>query len=394
MGPARSPDVDGVQAQEDPGAACGLAARLAGRSTGVVLGDDPQLVGEAGVVAVEGGEGGEVAAHGSTVDLLTVQDKQRLSTNHSVLAYGVEMLDVNRLRVFRAVVASGSVQAAARHLGYTPSTISQHITSLQRETGLTLFEKAGRGIVPTATGLLLASESEEVMGSLARLTGMVDDLRAGHTGGLEIASFASAAQVWLPQVVHRLREEFPGLVVDLALNELVARPESLTADIDVRVEDPQSQGSEVPGRCRRVLAEESYVCVVPADHPLAGRGEIGLVDLADQSWIRDDRIESMCTQIINRAAAAAGVGPNYVARSDDHHTAMAFVAAGVGVCVLPRLAALAAPAGTVVLDLSEPVPRRRIVALLRDSAEGSPAAQRAIELLTEAARGVDGARAA
>ncbi|MDN5793293.1 MAG: LysR family transcriptional regulator, partial [Brevibacterium aurantiacum] len=44
------------------------------------------------------------------------------------------MLDVNRLRVFRAVIASGSVHAAATHLGYTPSTISQHLSVLQRET--------------------------------------------------------------------------------------------------------------------------------------------------------------------------------------------------------------------------------------------------------------------
>ena len=253
---------------------------------------------------------------------------------------------------------------------------------------------AGRGIAPTATGRLLAAESEELMGNLARLTGMVDDLRAGHTGGLEIASFSSAAQQWVPSVVRRLREEFPGLVVDLALNETALQQQGLRADIDIRVEDPEAEVPETPGLCRRVLAEEAYVCVVPRDHPLADRGEIGLADLVDEAWIRDDRVESMYTQIINRAAAAAGVTPNYVARSDDHHTAMAFVAAGVGVCVLPRLAALTVPAGTAVLEVRDPVPRRRIVALLRDSSETNPAAQRAIDLLLEAARGVDEARAA
>ena len=253
---------------------------------------------------------------------------------------------------------------------------------------------AGRGIAPTATGRLLAAESEELMGNLARLTGMVDDLRAGHTGGLEIASFSSAAQQWVPSVVRRLREEFPGLVVDLALNESALQQQGLRADIDIRVEDLEVEVPETPGLCRRVLAEETYVCVVPRDHPLADRGEIGLADLVDEAWIRDDRVESMYTQIINRAAAAAGVTPNYVARSDDHHTAMAFVAAGVGVCVLPRLAALTVPAGTAVLEVRDPVPRRRIVALLRDSSETNPAAQRAIDLLLEAARGVDEARAA
>ena len=198
----------------------------------------------------------------------------------------------------------------------------------------------------------------------------------------------------MPGVVRRLREEYPGLVIDLALNETANQQQGLRADIDIRVEDPEADAPETPGRCRRVLAEEPYVCIVSRDHALAGRREIGLVDLDGEAWIRDDRVESMCTRIINRAAAAAGVTPNYVARSDDHHTAMAFVAAGAGVCVLPRLAGLAAPAGTVVLELGEPVPRRRVVALLRDSAEGSPAAQRAIALLVDAAGEVDASQAA
>ena len=55
------------------------------------------------------------------------------------------MLDVHRLRVFRSVVASGSIQAAANNLGYTPSAVSQHVTALQRETGLALILAVGSG---------------------------------------------------------------------------------------------------------------------------------------------------------------------------------------------------------------------------------------------------------
>ena len=59
------------------------------------------------------------------------------------------MLDVHRLRVLRTVVATGSVGAAASTLGYTPSAVSQHLATLQRETGLLLIERKGRGIEPT-----------------------------------------------------------------------------------------------------------------------------------------------------------------------------------------------------------------------------------------------------
>lgn len=304
------------------------------------------------------------------------------------------MLDVNRLRVFRAVVANGSVHGAATQLGYTPSTVSQHITLLQRETGLTLFEKAGRGIVPTATGRLLAAESEEVMAGLARLTGVVDDIRGGRTGRLEIAAFASASQSWVPSVVGRLREDHPGVVVELALNEIAEDPARSTADIDVRTEEVGEPPTTLAGHCRRVLAEEDYVLVLPAGHRLADSAEVTLAELADEPWIRDDRHNSRCSAIIRRATAAAGVSPAYVARADDHHTAMAFVAAGVGVCVLPRLAGRAAPAGTVVVELADPRPQRRVVAFLRDAAETNPVALRALELLAEQALASGGQLAA
>src|ERR1700761_7536676 len=112
------------------------------------------------------------------------------------------MIDVQRLRGFRAVVASGSVQAAADHLGFTPSAVSQHLSALQRETGLVLFEKAGRGIAPTPAAQVLATESDEVMGSLSRLGGLVDHLREGRTGTVTIGTFDSAAQSWLPHVAQ------------------------------------------------------------------------------------------------------------------------------------------------------------------------------------------------
>ena len=104
------------------------------------------------------------------------------------------MIDMTRLRVFRAVVHAGTVHAAAANLGYSPSSVSQHINALQRETGLTLFEKSGRGITPTPAGLALAEGSEEIMSSFGRLTGLVEDLREGRTGTLTIGTFPSAGQ--------------------------------------------------------------------------------------------------------------------------------------------------------------------------------------------------------
>jgi len=297
------------------------------------------------------------------------------------------MIDVQRLRVFRAVVASGSVQAAADHLGYTPSAVSQQISALQRETGLVLFEKAGRGISPTATAKVLAAESEELMDSLNRLGGVVDHLREGRTGSLTIGAFSSAAQFWLPAVAKGLRRDFPELVLDLTLNELGPEsPATGRRDLDITTEDADADGVERPGHSRHVLTEENYRVAAPRGHELLEEWDtqVPLGALAGQPVIDNDYHGNTCTQIIRNACRAAGFSPHYVARSEDHHTALAFVAAGVGVTILPDLAVPESMAGVDSRELVNPAPRRRIVVHVRDAAADAPPVVRALELLDEA----------
>src|SRR5690606_31688682 len=145
------------------------------------------------------------------------------------------MLDVHRLRVFRSVVASGSVQAAAAALGYTPSAVSQHVAALQRETGLTLLERAGRGVRPTASGLALAAQADGVLARLGEAEAVVADLRAGRTGTLSVAYFASVGAAWLPQVVRRLTTDFPGVRLDLELRETIPDDPDARADVQLVV---------------------------------------------------------------------------------------------------------------------------------------------------------------
>jgi DNA-binding transcriptional LysR family regulator len=301
------------------------------------------------------------------------------------------MIDVQRLRVFRAVVASGSVQAAADHLGFTPSAVSQQISALQRETGLVLFEKAGRGIAPTASAKVLAAESEEVMGSLSRLGGVVEHLRDGRSGSLVIGTFDSAAQMWLPHVAKGLQKEFPDLVLELILDDLAtaASPQPqqpLRRDIDVTTEIAEAQPVERVGYERYVLVEETYRVAIPKGHELLKQypGPVPMAALADVPMIDADFSDTGCAVIVRNACRAAGFSPRYVARSDDHHTALAFVAGRIGVTILPELAVDEAMAGFESRELVSPAPRRRVVAFVRDSSALSPQVCRAVELLQEA----------
>ena len=299
------------------------------------------------------------------------------------------MLDVQRLRVFRAVVASGSVQAAADHLGYTPSAVSQHLSALQRETGLVLFEKAGRGIAPTPAAQVLAAESDEVMGSLSRLGGLVDHLREGRTGTLTIGTFDSAAQEWLPFVARGLQRDYPDLVLEISIDELgtAGQREPSRRDIDLATEPADDPVDDRPGYHHYVLVEESYRVACPQDHPLLEQydGPVPMAALADLPMIDSDFSDTGCALIIRNACRAAGFTPRYVARSDDHHTALAFVAGGLGVTLLPALAVPDQLPGVDSRELVSPAPRRRIVAYVRDASAASEPVGRALQLLHEAA---------
>ncbi|MEI2820794.1 MAG: LysR family transcriptional regulator [Marmoricola sp.] len=187
-------------------------------------------------------------------------------------------IDLTRLRVFRAVLASGTVQAAAQHLGYSPSAVSQQLAALQRETGLTLLEKSGRGLAPTAAGQVLAQRSDEVMGALSRLETLAADLRDGRTGNVVIATVASVGESWIPKIAHTMREEFPEVVLTVDLNEH-PMDASIQPDVDVCTEHPEQAIVPRAGYRRVSIHTEPYVLVVPKTHRFAAEPQVAMSQL-------------------------------------------------------------------------------------------------------------------
>lgn len=291
------------------------------------------------------------------------------------------MLDARRLRVFRAVVASGSVSQAAANLGYTPSAISQHVAALQRETGLQLIERNGRGIEPTTTGQLLADAAGEALERLAALDSVVADLRESRVGSLSVSYFASAGAAWVPPVVAALTREFPDLRVDLRLIELA---DELQAPPDMEIFVEGAASGPLQGYDTYPLLEEPYVAVLPETHRLAGMATIPLLELADEAWVDNDFARGPCRQAVLDACSSVGFSPGFHVETHDYPTAISFVASGVGVTVLPLLGVGALlPPGLVAVPVVDPVPMRRISVRVRESLRENPAARRVIELLRE-----------
>lgn len=289
------------------------------------------------------------------------------------------VVDVHRLRVFRSVVASGSIQAAADNLGYTPSAVSQQVASLQRETGLTLLTRVGRGVEPTAAGLTLAGRIDPLLAEMGDLDGFIADLRQGRSGAIRISFFASAGSAWMPGVVKELGVRFPDLRIDLELREQFDAAAAARTDVQVVVDSPDL----VPPTGYRAhhLLDDPYLAVLPPGHRLAGAEAIELGELADEEWIDNDVVDGWCRKVVVDAALAAGFTPPFRLRTHDYRTAMAFVAEGLGLTIVPRLGIAERPAGLAAVPLTGPTPVRTIHAVTRAATDDQPAIGETLRLL-------------
>jgi DNA-binding transcriptional LysR family regulator len=292
------------------------------------------------------------------------------------------MLDLNRLRILRAVVASRSVSETARRLGYRPSTVSQHLHTLEKEVGFPLIERVGRGIVPTTSAIELAAASAGVLDAMAQLNATTRDLREGSVARLVIGSFASAAYAWMPSITRTLRQEFPGLTLELTIVDAPSGAEG-TVDLEVRSEYPYETPHLPAGYRRKIIGVDSYFVALPPDHELANRETIYFAELGNQDWVEYDFRDDISTEIIKNACGAAGISPRHVARAEDHVTGLAFVAAGIGIAVVPALVASWSGFDVTYVPLLNPTPQRRIVALMKDTIRTNPAARRTVDLLAE-----------
>lgn len=283
------------------------------------------------------------------------------------------MLDPVKLRVLRSVVETGSIRASAEALGYTPSAVSQHLTSLRRETGLELVERSGRGILVTAHARTLAAEAGHALDALDALDRAVEDLRSGRTGTLRLGYATSIAASWVPELAQQVRRAFPDLRLELVLRDCSCE-DLIEAGMDIVVgegaEDPRTEEWE-----GHDILEEGYVAIVGAGHPLVGRSAVRLQEIADEPWVTDDPPESAWFDRIAAACRAVGYSPRVEVNPGDFATVLGFVATGDYVTVQPSVIASDLRPDVVALPLAPPAPRRRLRVQVRRAVSRNPAAQ-------------------
>ena len=148
-------------------------------------------------------------------------------------------LDWNQLKAFLETAETGSLSAAARKLGLTQPTLSRQVAAIEQRMGVTLFERVGKAMVLTPTGLDLL-EHARAMGAAADSLGLAATGRSEAVGGVVSVSASDAVAAYLlPAIVQRLRAQEPGIAVEVissnALSDLLRRE----ADIAIRHVQPE-----------------------------------------------------------------------------------------------------------------------------------------------------------
>jgi len=151
----------------------------------------------------------------------------------------MDKLDWNQLRAFLETAETGSLSAAARKLGLTQPTLSRQVAAIEQRMGVTLFERVGKAMALTPTGLDLL-EHARAMGAAAQALGVAASGRSQAVGGVVSVSASDAvASYLLPPLVRRLREQEPGISIEVipsnAFSDLLRRE----ADIAIRHAKPE-----------------------------------------------------------------------------------------------------------------------------------------------------------
>ncbi|NUP21294.1 MAG: LysR family transcriptional regulator [Streptomyces sp.] len=288
------------------------------------------------------------------------------------------------LRAFLEVARHGSFTVAARTLGWTQSAVSRQISSLERAMGgAPLFDRLPRGVRLTEAGRVLVPYAEAVTESLHGALRELGALREVAGTRLRFGAFATADAALVPLAVGAFRARHPGI--------LVSREEGFTPGLLDRLDAGHLDLAVVSTTGRAPLdafdlhhlLDECLYVAVPSGHPLAGSGPVRLGRLSDADWISGS---SRPEGTLLDAALRQGFSPRVAHVVGEWTAKQGYVAAGLGVALVPALAAASVRPDVALLPvLDEGAPARAVYAAIVRGRSLTPAVEAFVGALREAA---------
>lgn len=301
-------------------------------------------------------------------------------------------IDPRRLRVLHEVARRGGVMRAAEALHLTASAVSQQLAQLEREVGLALIDRSQRRVSLTPAGRVLAGYAERVEDELTEARRELTRFTERLAGPVHIAAFPTVITHVLVPAMRDLAERHPKITP--IIHEVYGQPalqELRLGEVDVVIteQDLSVPALPHPSLHERTLYVDEFRVVVPASWPDPPRT---VADLADVPWIADWP-EHSCGQALERLASMHGFEPRKAHVIMEFGPALALVAAGHGVAIVPTLALLDVQEGNVRVSEVREIGARRIAAVTRvsrtRSGEPDPVQAVVIAAIEEATRSLD-----
>jgi len=271
---------------------------------------------------------------------------------------GMERAD---LELVVAVARAGSLSGAARELHIAQPPLSRRLQQLEREVGAALFLRGRHGATPTAVGRSLITGAETALAAIARAEQDALDAAAGRAGRLRVGVTPTLGAVLLPAVLAAFRHSHPDVRLDLTSSGDSAwlRQQAAAGDLDIAV---AALGSHPDVRATVALTgEQHFVLIAPTELRLGKavqrRALVGVpvVALTAGEGLR---------QQLDQVFAELGAEPSIAIETSEREMLVPFVAAGLGVALVPEGFARARPAkGLTIHDLNPPL-RRPIGAVI------------------------------
>ncbi|MBP2473634.1 DNA-binding transcriptional LysR family regulator [Crossiella equi] len=284
-----------------------------------------------------------------------------------------ELLDPIALRTFVSVVEHGSFTGAAAAGGYTQSAVSRQMAALEGLCGVELFARVPRGVRLTPAGEYLLPHARSLLDRLTDTARALDAMRTLDAGSLRIGSFATANAALLPGALARFRTAYPKIALTLregTTERLLPMVEA--GDLDLAVVSTHKRASlDIAGAELLPVLDDPLLVALGRGHRLAQRRRVPLAELAEESWIVADTPEALAA--LNSTCAPAGFTPHTPLRVAEWQAKLSLVAEGLGVAIVPGIAAGRVPEEVVLRPVTPEPPRRSVCLAVPRHARRSPA---------------------
>jgi DNA-binding transcriptional LysR family regulator len=253
-----------------------------------------------------------------------------------------------QLRAFVAVAETGSFDAAARRLHMTQSGVSRAVATLENELGGVLLHRATGRTRLTALGEEALTRSRTILRETAAMRQGVDGVARGR---VRLGSMPSVSVTLLPRLLSRLEDRLPAVevaVVDGHDDELVGWVRDGIVDIAV-------VAGEHAGLEQQLLFRDEFLAVLSRRHPLAAAPAVSRAAFAEIPFILT---RAGCERLVLELLATSGVRPTIAHEVSEPSAILAMVSEGIGVSIMPSLAARRPPRSVVLLPLDPPAERR------------------------------------